>query len=163
MCEAGRVFDLTISMRDGGLGRACASVLEGLPEWFGIPEANADYVEAADRELGVVAINLEGVVVGLCTLVRHSPAAAEVHLLAVGRPWHRRGVGRALLEVAEAHLAADGVRFLQVKTLSSASADENYARTRRFYEGVGFVVLEEFPELWDPSNPAVQMIKAVSG
>lgn len=155
------MFDLTISIRDGGLGAACASVLEGLPEWFGIPEANADYREAAEHEPGVVAINAEGVVVGLCTLVRHSPASAEIHLLAVRRPWHRRGVGRALLDAAEAHLVADGVRFLQVKTLSSASQDENYARTRRFYEGVGFVVLEEFPELWDPSNPAVQLIKAL--
>ncbi len=157
------MFDLTISIRDGGLGAACASVLDGLPEWFGIPEANADYSEAAERERGVVAIDAEGVVVGLCTIVRHSPASAEIHLLAVRRPWHRRGVGSALVDSAEAHLAADGVRFLQVKTLSSASPDENYARTRRFYEGVGFVVLEEFPELWDPSNPAVQMIKALSG
>ncbi len=53
---------------------------------------------------------------GLLTIVRHSPYAAEVYVMAVLPEFHRRGIGRALLLHAETMLALDGVEFLQVKT-----------------------------------------------
>jgi coenzyme F420-0:L-glutamate ligase/coenzyme F420-1:gamma-L-glutamate ligase len=48
-----------------------------------------------------------------------------------------------------------------VKTLAPTRPDENYARTRAFYEAMGFTPLEVFPELWDPRNPALQLVKRV--
>jgi ribosomal protein S18 acetylase RimI-like enzyme len=93
--------------------------------------------------------------------VRHSRYAAEVYVMAVLPELHRQGIGRALLEHAEGMLAADGVEFLQVKTLAPSKPDEGYDKTRAFYEGNGFRALEEFPDLWDPGNPALQMIKAI--
>lgn len=72
---------------------------------------------------------------------------------------HRSGIGRQMLNAAEDWLRAAGVEYLQVKTLSASASDEGYAKTRAFYTGVGFRELEEFPELWDPSNPALQLIK----
>jgi ribosomal protein S18 acetylase RimI-like enzyme len=74
---------------------------------------------------------------------------------------HRRGIGKALLGHAEGVLAAEGVEFLQVKTLAPSKPDEGYDRTRAFYRANGFRALEEFPDLWDSENPALQMIKAV--
>jgi hypothetical protein len=53
------------------------------------------------------------------------------------------------------------VEFLQVKTLSGGSLDEGYAATRKFYLSYGFRPLEEFPDLWDAENPALQMVKVV--
>ena len=151
---------INISMQQGGLGGVCTSVLTELPAWFGIPESNQDYIDHAEHDLGVLA-TVGDEAIGLTTLLRHSPQAAEVYLMAVRPAWHRHGVGRAMLDAAEQHLGNDGVEFLQVKTLSSRSDDVNYAETRRFYEAYGFYVLEEFPELWDPSNPALQMIKTI--
>jgi hypothetical protein len=58
-------------------------------------------------------------------------------------------------------LAADGVEFLQVKTLAPSKPDEGYARTRAFYLARGFRPLEEFRNLWDAENPALQMIKVI--
>ena len=81
--------------------------------------------------------------------------------MAVDRSWHRRGVGRALLRAVEADLERDGVRFLQVKTLSASRANDDYEQTRRFYLAQGFVPLEEFPTLWDEANPCLQMVKAL--
>jgi ribosomal protein S18 acetylase RimI-like enzyme len=66
-----------------------------------------------------------------------------------------------MLRHLEGRLAAGGVEFLQVKTLSGAHPDPGYAATRAFYLAYGFRPLEEFPTLWDPSNPALQLIKAV--
>jgi ribosomal protein S18 acetylase RimI-like enzyme len=91
---------------------------------------------------------------------RHFPHAAEIHLMAVDPARHRQGAGRALVAALEADLAADGVRFLQVKTLGPSRPDEGYARTRRFYAGVGFEPLEEIPDLW-PGNPCLIMIKTL--
>lgn len=49
-----------------------------------------------------------------------------------------------------------------MKTLSAAHPDPGYALTRAFNLASGFRPLEEFPTLWDPSNPALQLIKAIS-
>jgi GNAT superfamily N-acetyltransferase len=131
-----------------------------LPTWFGIPAAVEDYIARADRSPTIIA-SLGDEDVGLLTLVRHSPYAAEVYVMAVLPEFHRRGIGGALLEHAEDMLAAEGIEFLQVKTLAPSKPDEGYDKTRAFYQANGFRALEEFPDLWDPGNPALQMIKAI--
>ena len=146
---------------DGGAGAACCEILQQLPTWFGIPEANQHYIDTADASPGVIA-TLDGDAVGITTVKRHSPYAAEIYLMAVKPAHHRHGVGRRMLERVEHRLAADGFEFLQVKTLSAARPDEGYARTRAFWLACGFRPLEEFPTLWDPRNPALQLIKTVA-
>jgi GNAT superfamily N-acetyltransferase len=81
--------------------------------------------------------------------------------MAVDPGWHRRGAGRALVAALEADLIADGVRFLQVKTLGPSSPDPGYERTRQFYASAGFQPLEENAELWF-GNPCLIMIKVLS-
>ena len=80
--------------------------------------------------------------------------------MAVRPDRHRQGVGRALVEALQADLAADGVEFLQVKTLGPARPNAEYAATRSFYEAMGFRPLEEIHDLW-PGNPCLIMVKAL--
>jgi ribosomal protein S18 acetylase RimI-like enzyme len=134
--------------------------LTALPTWFGIPASVEDYVATADRSVTVIA-SLEDADVGLLTLVRHGCYAAEVYVMAVLPELHRLGIGWALLGHAEGMLAADGVEFLQVKTLAPSKPDDGYDKTRAFYLAYGFRPLEEFPDLWDTENPALQMIKTI--
>ena len=137
--------------------RLADSILRALPEWFGIEEATRAYIDdvaslqtfATDDEAGFLSLKL------------HTPRAAEIYVMGVKPERHRNGVGRALVRTAEAWCAENGVEVLQVKTLAASSPDENYARTRAFYEAMGFVALEVFPELWDPRNPALQLVKPV--
>lgn len=138
----------------------CAEILGELPTWFGIPEANADYAATAGAKGSLVASDGSHPV-GITTVVRHFPSAAEVHLMAVRPAWHRRGVGAAMIRRIEADLATGGVRFLQVKTLSPAHPDPGYALTRAFYLALGFEPLEEFADLWGPHNPALQLVKSL--
>ena len=105
--------------------------------------------------------SVDGKDVGFLTLVRHSPYAAEIYVMGVLPQYHRHGIGRQLLAQAERTLAAEGVEYLQVKTLSANKADEGYKRTRAFYLASGFRPLEELPNLWGAENPAVQMIKVL--
>jgi coenzyme F420-0:L-glutamate ligase / coenzyme F420-1:gamma-L-glutamate ligase len=136
--------------------RIAEHVLRDLPEWFGIEEATQSYIDRAASQ-PTFAAGDEGF---LC-LERHFPATAEIWVLGVRRDAHRRGIGRALVRAAEAWCAAQGVEYLQVKTLAHTKEDENYARTRSFYEAVGFMPLEVFPALWGPGNQALQLVKRV--
>ena len=146
---------------EGGAGAVCDAILQVLPEWFGIPEANAHYVETAETHPGVVA-SVGAADVGITTLEQHSEHAAEVYLMAVAPSHHRQGIGTAMLRHVEARLAAMGVEFLQVKTLSERQPDAGYDKTRRFWLASGFRRLEEFPTLWGPDNPALQLVKSLT-
>jgi len=152
-------------------------LLRQLPAWFGIESSVREYIEAARqmpaylawpadpadpadapaaKAAGAPGSQPEGVLLA----ARHFPGAAEISLMAVAPGAHRRGAGRALVAALEADLTADGVRFLQVKTLGPAHPDAGYAKTRRFYAAVGFEPLEEIHGLW-PENPCLIMIKVL--
>ena len=94
-----------------------------------------------------------GGLIGVVLLEQHFPTSAEIHLMAVARRWHRRGVGRALLAATEDHARCLGARLLTVKTLGPSDPDASYATTRAFYEAMGFVPVEEFTTVW-PGPPA---------
>jgi GNAT superfamily N-acetyltransferase len=152
--------ELQLDVRPDGSGGACRRVLAELPRWFGIPTSVEDYVAKADAQPTVVA-TLDGQDIGILTLVTHTPYAAEVYVMGVLPEHHRRGVGRAMLGLAETWLRARDIEYLQVKTLSPRHPDPGYVETRAFYLASGFRPLEEFPELWGADQPALQMVKAL--
>ena len=128
--------DLRIRAQAVGAGEICRRILETLPTWFAIPASVEDYVATADRSPTVIA-SLGDEDVGVLTLVKHSQYAAEVCVMAVVPELHRQGIGRALLGYAESMLAADGMEFLQVKTLAPSKPDDGYDKTRAFYLAYG--------------------------
>ncbi|NLT56801.1 MAG: GNAT family N-acetyltransferase [Actinomycetales bacterium] len=137
-------------------------LLRSLPEWFGIESSVAEYVEAARRLQTVLAWPGGGdgltTPIGVLLLERHFPVSAEIHVMAVDRAWHRRGVGTALVGEAERVLREQGVLLLGVKTLGPSDPDPGYAATRRFYEAVGFLPVEELRGVW-PDDPCLVMVK----
>ena len=144
-----------------GSGAICRQILEPLPGWFGIPESVADYVAGSDR-LPTVIASVGDKDIGILTWFVRTPFAAEVYVMGVLPELHRQGIGRQLLDHVENSLANDGIEFLQVKTLSHSKPDDEYDRTRASYSACGFRALEEFPNLWDIENPALQMIKRIA-
>lgn len=144
-----------------GQGAPAESILRALPGWFGIEAALVDYVRAAD-ELPTFVAEADARIVGFATLKPTSAAAVELHVMGVLPAWHRRGVGRALIKRAAAYARAQGSAFLHVKTLAPSDPDPGYAATRRFYEAVGFLPLEELPQVWGPQNPCLIMVLALT-
>ena len=138
----------------------CRRILESLPAWFGIPAAIERYVTEVEA-LPMYAVHEGGEPVGVLSLKEHSSAAAEIHVMGVLPSRHRKGLGTALVRAAENHARRRGLRFLTVKTLSPARENAEYARTREFYGAVGFLPLEEFPDLWGGANPCLMMAKAL--
>ena len=143
-----------------GAGPTCRTILATLPQWFGLSESVEDYVSVADHSTTVIASHGPDDV-GFLTLILHSPVSVEIYVMGITPEHHRQGIGRLMLNYAEALLALQSVEFLQVKTLSASKPDEGYDKTRAFYHANGFRPIQEFPDLWGPENPALQMMKVV--
>lgn len=136
-------------------------LLAALPAWFGIESSNRAYIADA-RELPTYLARPAGSPgappVGVLLARRHFRESAEIHLLAVAPELHRQGAGRALVAALTAELRTDGCQLLQVKTQGPSRPDEGYARTRLFYESLGFVPLEERTDIWGPDSPCLIMV-----
>jgi ribosomal protein S18 acetylase RimI-like enzyme len=139
----------------------CEPILRSLPDWFGIESANTQYLHDIDSLPTFLALQA-GEPIGFLSLKEHNPYTCEIYVMGVLPEYHHQGIGHTMLTQAEAYLRNRGVEYLQVKTLSNAHPDENYARTRAFYLSHDFRPLEEFKDLWGSENPCLQMIKALS-
>ncbi len=153
-------MDVRVVPFEPGFNDACRALIAALPEWFGIPEANAAYLRNLALLPSWVALT-DKQVVGAAAVQRHFPGSWEIHFMAVHPAHHRRGVGRVLLERLEAEARADGARWLHVKTLGPSHPDPSYARTRAFYESMGFSPLFESTAFWGTANPALILVKAL--
>lgn len=139
----------------------CRHVLADLPEWFGIPASVEAYVSAADGLPMLVCRAGDGLAIGFASTKRHTPFATEIAVMGVERTWHRRGIGRALVEAAAQSAEREGASFLTVKTIGPSKPDPSYAATRRFYEALGFLPIEEFTTVWD-GNPCLLMLRPLA-
>ena len=137
---------------------ACAAILAGLPQWFGMEASNRAYVESLETLPAAVA-TLDGRIAGFVALQEHGPGSVEIHVMGVEAADHRRGLGRALVDWCKAWCRERGVRWLHVKTRGPATPDPDYERTRRFYRAQGFEPLFESLELWGPGNAALILVQ----
>ena len=154
--------DQAVSVRGplSGQGALAEGILRALPAWFGIEQALVDYARAADG-LPTFLVARDEETVGFLTLKPTSAHAVEVYVMAVLPGEHGHGGGRALVERAAAYARAAGYALLHVKTLAPSDPDPGYAATRAFYLAVGFLPLEELPQVWGPENPCLIMVRAL--
>ncbi len=138
----------------------CLPILRMLPSWFGLETGIQQY----QREIGhlpTFLANMDGQPVGFLSLKQHTPASAEIYVMGVNPLFHRCGIGRLLVQTAEAYAREQGIEYMQVKTLGPSRSDAGYAKTRAFYAAVGFCPLEEFKQIWDANNPCLIMVKRI--
>jgi GNAT superfamily N-acetyltransferase len=133
-------------------------ILRMLPDWFGLEAAILEYERAISPLPAFLARTRNGVL-GFLSLKQHSAYSAEILVMAVRPEAHRRGIGRALVVAAETQARQMGIEYVQVKTLGPSRPDEQYARTRTFYEALGYRPLEEFSRIWDENNPCLILVK----
>jgi GNAT superfamily N-acetyltransferase len=141
-----------------GKGAICGAILATLPDWFGIESSNSAYVRDVERMAMFAAFDGEDPI-GFLALNQHSSEVFENHVLGVRPQFHRQGLGRALMTRAEDYARSRGARLLTAKTLAPSHPDPGYARTRLFYQAMGFFSVEEFPTLWNSDNPCLFMAK----
>ena len=131
--------------------RIAREILEALPDWFGVAESREKYIrESADQVFFAAFIG--GQAIGFLCLKETGRATVELAVMGVKQEYHRQGAGRALFSAAKRHAAKAGYVFMQVKTVRMGCY-EDYDRTNRFYQSLGFQEFEVFPTLWDENNP----------
>lgn len=136
-----------------------ADILADLPEWFGLPESAAEYIEKS-RKMPFWAATENGKAVGFLALKETSPHTAEIYVMGVKKYYHKGGIGRGLFEAFHSYAKKQEYSYLQVKTVQEGHYKE-YDRTIVFYKKMGFVEFECFPELWDEWNPCQILIRKV--
>lgn len=135
------------------------TILEALPDWFGIPEAREEYiVNSVNRQL-FAAVKEEKTIGFLC-LKQTGKDTVEVSVMGVLKEFHRHGIGRKLFMKAKEKAIKDGFSFIQVKTVQMGQYD-NYDNTNKFYISLGFKEFEIFPTLWDEWNPCQVYVMAL--
>jgi hypothetical protein len=133
--------------------------LKTLPTWFGIPASVEDYIATADRSPTIIA-SRGGQDVGLLTLLRHSRYAAEVYVMCCRSFIAKASAGRCS-GMPKAYWPRTVWSFSKWRRSLRASPTTGTTRRERFYLAYGFRPLEEFRNLWDAENPALQMIKVI--
>lgn len=131
--------------------RIAREILEALPEWFGIAEAREDYILKSADETMVASFDQDAPNGFLC-LKETGKDTVELAVMGVRKEYHRKGIGTGLFEAAKEIAVEKGYSFLQVKTVQMGKYEE-YDRTNRFYQSLGFKEFEVFPTLWDAHNP----------
>ena len=131
--------------------RISPEILEALKDWFEIPETREAYIRES-REQPFLAAEHDGRAVGFLCLKETGKATVELAVMGVKAEYHRQGIGRTLFREARRQAVALGYEFMQVKTVQMGRY-EDYDRTNRFYQSLGFRELEVFPTLWDADNP----------
>ena len=136
----------------------CADIIATLPGWFGIPDANAFYVEGVGTRHAFVVRDEGGSALGMLSLAHPYPTNAYIYWLGVKPEHHRKGIGVALFAAALTRADDLGCNTMTVETLSEKDSDEGYARTRAWYEAMGFRPLFDLRPTGD-FNPLVYMMK----
>lgn len=133
-------------------------VLEGLQEWFEIPQTREQYIRESAAQPFFCAMD-GSTPIGFLCLKETGKATVELAVMGVNKAYHRKGVGRALFDMAKAGARAMGYSFMQVKTVKMG-VYEDFDRTNLFYLSLGFQELEVLP-IWDEQNPCQIYIMAL--
>ncbi|KAB3527278.1 GNAT family N-acetyltransferase [Alkaliphilus serpentinus] len=141
--------------------RICEEILRTLPNWFGIEEAIIDYRNSV-MDMPFIAVLDKNKFIGFIAIKIHNQYTAEVYVMGITEDYHRKGIGKLLINECESYCIDKGYEFLTVKTLDESRECESYSKTRLFYLSMGFKPLEVFSSLWGEDNPCLFMAKALN-
>lgn len=141
--------------------RIARETLEALKDWFEVTETREGYIHDSG-EWVFFAAEENGRPVGFLCLKETGSSTAELAVMGVKKEYHRRGIGRALFQAAREYAVRAGYDFMQVKTVQMGYY-EDYDRTNRFYQSLGFQELEVIPSLWGEENPCQIYVLSLEG
>lgn len=83
----------------------------------------------------------------------------DIYWIVVSKPYQRHGIGKRLLEAAEARIRAQRGEVIRVETSSLPS----YEATRRFYEKHGYCLAGTIPDFYAPGDSLCIYYKRFAG
>lgn len=118
----------------------CRKITADLPEYFGLPDANEHYAIGVRTRINFAA-KLDSDYVGLISIDFPYPGNANIYWMAVLQNFHMKGIGRALAQEAFKYAKNNNAKTITVETLAPSESDENYLKTYKFYQSLGFLPL----------------------
>ena len=137
----------------------CRRIIDELPGWFGIPEANDRFVREVAGLDCIAAFEGEEPI-GLMSLRGADESIVEIHWLGIRPRWHRQGIGTRMMEQAFDLARQKGFKTMTVDTIHPRDPDPGYIATRAFYSKCGFSIFGEY-NLDDPINPICRMRRSL--
>ncbi|MBQ9870200.1 MAG: GNAT family N-acetyltransferase [Ruminococcus sp.] len=134
-------------------------ILEALPEWFEVEQSREQLI-AESAEQTFFAYLQEDKPIGFLCLKQTGKDTVELAVTGVLKEFHRKGLSRQLFEAAKESARQSGFSFMQVKTVRMGMY-EDYDRTNRFYQSLGFKEFEVFETYWDEANPCQIYVMAL--
>lgn len=95
---------------------------------------------------------------GYCVHEKLTDGTYNLLAIAVDESIQGKGIGAEMMSYLEARLRNDGKRILIVET----SGDETYARTRRFYEKLGYKNAATIKDFWKEGEDKVTYYKKLN-
>lgn len=136
------------------------NILHQLSKWFGVEESIAEYIRGVKGKV-FHAVYEGNDVIGFICLKSNNQYTVEIYVMGILEKYHRNGIGKKLVNIAELYAKNNNYKFFMVKTLGESSDYEYYRRTRDFYKSVGFYPLDEIKEIWNEKNPCLIMVKNI--
>jgi SAM-dependent methyltransferase/GNAT superfamily N-acetyltransferase len=118
----------------------CRQITACLPEYFGLPDANEYYATGVHSKQNFAA-KIGNDYVGLIAIDFPYPNNCNIYWIAVLPLYHRKGIGRKLIEVACKFARESGAHTITVETLAPFEADARYLKTYNFYLACSFAPL----------------------
>lgn len=115
----------------------CHQITLDLPDYFGLPECNEQYAKGMLSRINFAAV-VGDTYVGLLSLDFPYPANSNIYWMGVLRAYQGQGVGYLLVQAAVDYAKQLGAVTMTVETLAPTESDENYLKTYKFYEDIGF-------------------------
>ncbi|MCK5130514.1 MAG: GNAT family N-acetyltransferase [Clostridiales bacterium] len=136
------------------------NILRSLPEWFGVESSTKEYVNGLNNKT-FFAAKKKDEYLGFFAIDEINTDVANLYVLGLKKEFLHQGMGTKIYAEVEKHLKDHHFKYVTVYTVSSKSADTNYAKTRSFYFKLGFSEVYENSGIWDKNNPFLLMIKYI--
>lgn len=138
---------------------ACLSIAKDLHEYF---TENAIETMRKDMQNHLLYIAEDlAEVIGFVIIQHKNKYLAEILWMAVKKSKWNQGIGSALIKYVAEELKSQGIRLLQIKTLSEDEKYLPYEKTHWFYEKMNFIHIETIDPYpgWAPDNPCAIYVK----
>ena len=102
--------------------------------------------------------------IGFISVKANNEYTDEIYVMGIKKEYHGKGIGKKLIETAILEIKENNnkLKYLLVKTLDESRECEEYAKTRLFYEKVGFIPIDVIKEIWGKENPCLLLIKDIN-
>lgn len=115
----------------------CRKITADLPEYFGLPEANEHYAVGVQTRINLAAM-VGSDYIGLISIDFPYPSNANIYWMGILRSFHTQGIGKTLAYEAFKYAKNNNAKTITVETLAPFESDENYLKTYKFYQSLGF-------------------------